>query len=111
MFTALIVVSVIALALVAAGIYQEYTRKQERDAFSKEREAFAAERKGWVNERRDLNNRLQAPDAAPYFDESGEEMNPTDYLPVMPEFTLDEGDLDRARKALAEVGYEEGPAL
>lgn len=33
-----------------------------------EREAISLERTAWANERRDLNNRIQVPEAAPYMD-------------------------------------------
>jgi hypothetical protein len=77
--------------------------------FAQEREEFAAERQQWVRERRDLNNRIQIPDAAPYLAEadSGSE----DDLPVLPEFEMDSDALERAKAELEAAGYEEGPAL
>lgn len=34
-------------------------------------QSFAAERRVWANERRELNNRIQAPEAAPFLDTAG----------------------------------------
>lgn len=71
--------------------------------------AFALERKAWVNERRDLNNRIQIPEAAPYMaeDEPGADVND---LPTLPEFTVDEEEMERAQRELEQVGYTDGPA-
>lgn len=76
--------------------------------FDKEREAFAREREVWVRERRDLLNRIQVPEAAPYLSEA--DTGPSeDDLPLLPTQTLTEDEMEAARDALNEVGYAEGP--
>lgn len=44
------------------AIWQSYMRDRERDG-------FAEERQQWVAERRDLNNRIQVPQAAPFMND------------------------------------------
>jgi hypothetical protein len=61
----------------------------------------------WAVERRDLNNRIQVPEAAPFLFEAKPEDGEDD-LPLPPEFVADAEELEKARAALAEVGYEEG---
>lgn len=101
---------IVALCVIAYTAWQSYSFNQEREAFARERNAFAAERREWAKERRELNTRIQAPEAAPYMYD-GQEDSSEDDLPILPEFTVDEAELERARAELAEVGYEEGPAL
>lgn len=62
-----------------------------------------------MRERRDLLNRIQVPQAAPFLTEGTEEGRSADDLPTLPEFTMDEVELDRAKQELAELGYSEGP--
>jgi hypothetical protein len=50
------------VVLVALVVWQFY-------AWERERHLFAEERQQWVAERRDLNNRIQAPQAAPFMDD------------------------------------------
>jgi hypothetical protein len=101
----LTVVGLVALVLIALAFQQH--------AFAKERAVllanFAEERQQWVEERRDLNNRIQVPEAAPFLFEQGADDGEND-LPVMPDFALDEESLERAKQELAEAGYEQGPA-
>ncbi len=94
------------VALLVAFVLQQWSHRAERKA---ERAAFAEERQQWVRERRDLNNRIQMPEAAPFLLEDQEPSD--DDMPVMPDFALDEAELEKARQALTEAGYEEGPAL
>lgn len=104
----LAVVAAITLALLGFIFWQQLVSRREREA---EREAFASERREWVRERRDLNNRIQIPEAAPFMEDDPEQPGDReDDLPVLPAGTVDEEQLDRAREALAEVGYDEGPA-
>lgn len=72
--------------------------------------SFSTEREIWVRERRDLNNRIQVPEAAPYLAEEDNPAAAKDDLPVLPEFTVDEEELERAQRELAAAGYEDGPA-
>lgn len=50
-----------ASLLLLAGVIALQARALDRD-----RSAFAAERREWAAERRDLNNRIQVPQAAPF---------------------------------------------
>lgn len=43
-------------------------------AWERERQLFAEERKQWVAERRDLNNRIQVPQAAAFMDDETTEV-------------------------------------
>jgi hypothetical protein len=108
----LAVVAAITLALLGFIFWQQLAFRRERDierAFRGEREAaFAAERQEWVRERRDLNNRIQVPEAAPFMEDSGDDQGGDD-LPVLPGGMIDEEELEQARAALNEVGYDEGP--
>lgn len=57
-------------------VLQSYWRERDHDA-------FAEERQQWVLERRDLNNRIQAPEAAPWIgngDVTVEEPAPTQHV-------------------------------
>lgn len=91
---------------IACILLLAYAAWKER-CFEKEREAFAREREIWVRERRDLNNRIQVPEAAPYLSEEEQGTSEHD-LPVLPERTLTEEEMEAAKQALTEVGYEEG---
>ena len=68
-----------------------------RDEFKDEREAMSLERSAWANERRDLNNRIQVPEAAPYMD-PGASVPPVQHVP----FEDDEA----FAKAREEIGVE-----
>lgn len=81
-----------------------YIAWQER-GFERERQAFREEREAWVRERRDLLNRIQIPEAAPFIAEEPSEHD----LPTLPEFTMDQSELERAKQELADLGYQEGP--
>lgn len=74
------------------------------------RVAFETERLAWVKERRDLNNRIQVPDAAPYLTEDDPDAGRDD-LPTLPEFAVNEEELERAKAELAAAGYESGPVV
>lgn len=43
-------------------------------AWERERRLFAGERQQWVTERRDLNNRIQVPQAAPFMSDETTEI-------------------------------------
>lgn len=96
--------AIVALALVAYIVWSTWAVDRDRKA---ERTAFAEERQQWVRERRDLNTRIQMPQAAPFLLE--EDGPSDDDMPVMPEFAVDEAELERAKLALEEAGYSEGP--
>lgn len=83
-------------------VWQSYAWAKERTDLLA---SFAAEREIWVRERRDLNNRIQVPEAAPYLTEDNGEND----LPVLPEFEMDSAELERAKRELEEAGYSEGP--
>lgn len=78
-------------------------------ARSRERLAFDAEREKWRVERSELLTRIQAPQAAPFMFESEPEDAEND-LPLPPEFLADAEELEKAQRALTELGYDEGPA-
>ena len=61
--------TIIPLALVAFIIWRE---RQYDKQTSEQAQAFRLERIAWAEERRDLNNRIQAPEAAPYMDIEGD---------------------------------------
>jgi hypothetical protein len=85
-------------------IWQSYVSARERDKLLAD---FSSEREIWVRERRDLNNRIQIPEAAPFMaDEDG---SSEDDLPTLPGFTMNEEERERAMQELEEVGYSEGP--
>lgn len=88
-------------------VWQSYAYARERAELLA---GFATERQQWVRERRDLNTRIQAPQAAPYLLEDQDETAGDDDLPILPEFTMDEAALDRAKAELLSAGYESGPA-
>lgn len=101
--------TIVAVLLFAFLIWREHHFDDERSSFAEERKAFAAEREVWRSERRDLNNRIQVPEAAPFIPE--ENAGPQeDDLPIIPDIA-DPDELERVMRELAEVGYEEGPAL
>lgn len=106
MYAELAIVAALALALLGALCWQQLAFRREREA---ERAAFAEERREWARERRDLNNRIQIPEAAPFMDEEEGPEDRRDDRPTLPEFTMDEAELERARRELANAGYEEGP--
>lgn len=91
--------------LLVALIWLLRSQRAERTEL---RQAFEDERAAWRAERRDLNNRIQVPEAAPYMDEEFTKPNEND-LPLAPSFTLNEDELRRAREELEAVGYDEGP--
>jgi hypothetical protein len=62
----LIYLALIGGALLLALYVQQRVFNAERRDWVKERGTFATERKEWVAERRDLNNRIQVPEAAPF---------------------------------------------
>lgn len=49
-------------------------------AWERERRIFAEERQQWVAERRDLNNRIQVPQAAPFMSDETTEI-PVQHVP------------------------------
>jgi hypothetical protein len=100
------VIPLICVALLAFVAWRERDRSIERAA---ERKSFNEERGIWIRERRDLNNRIQVPQAAPFMD-TGDGPSDND-LPLLPDFTIDEAELERAKAELNEMGYAEGPAL
>lgn len=96
----------LAFAILALVVWREREHSAERERREK---AFNEERGIWIRERRDLNNRIQIPQAAPYL--SAEDDGPSeDDLPLAPEFAVDEDELEKARRHLEAVGYESGPA-
>jgi hypothetical protein len=95
----------VAIALVGYIVWSTWAVDRDRKA---ERSAFADERQQWVRERRDLNTRIQMPQVAPFLLE--DEGPSEDDMPVMPDFVVDEAELEKANRALAEAGYEDGPA-
>lgn len=101
-----IVFTSIVLALMVYCAWRDRQRDAERRA---ERAELAAEREQWRIERRDLNNRIQIPEAAPFMEDAERPGDGEDDLPVLPASTVDEAALERAREELAEVGYDEGP--
>lgn len=98
----------LAIAVVILVIVTWVQSLRAEQALSTERLHFASEREVWVRERRDLNNRIQVPEAAPFMSEGEEGPSPDD-LPILPEFTMDEVELERVKRELAELGYAEGP--
>lgn len=102
----MIYLAIALAALIALFAWVVYSTDRER---RRREEAFARERGVWVRERRDLNNRIQIPQAAPFIAEAEEEPDPND-LPLPPEFAVDQGELEQAMKELEAVGYEDGPA-
>jgi hypothetical protein len=86
-------------------------QQRERREFNSERSAllsaFTLEREVWMRERRDLLNRIQVPEAAPYM--TNDDGPSDDDLPTLPEFEVDAVELERAKAALEEAGYSEGP--
>lgn len=92
---------------IACLLLLAYAAWKER-CFESEREAFAREREVWVRERRDLLNRIQVPEAAPFLSEA--DTGPSeDDLPLLPTQTLTEDEMEAAKQALADVGYTDGP--
>lgn len=96
----MIYLAVVIYALLAFIAWREYRHEGER---VREQEAFIAERETWGRERRDLLNRIQVPEAAPFMDDGSND------LPTLPEMTLNEEEVEQARQALEDVGYSEGP--
>lgn len=86
-------------------IWQSYVFTKERTELLA---CFAEERQIWITERRDLNNRIQIPEAAPFLaeDEPGDS---SDDLPILPEFAIDEEEMEKAKRELDRAGYSEGP--
>jgi hypothetical protein len=93
--------------LIGLLVAQQGERRQFNDERSALLSTFTLEREVWMRERRDLNNRIQVPEAAPYM--TNDDGPSGDDLPTLPEFELDEADLEKARVALEEAGYSEGP--
>lgn len=100
------VMVVVFVVLTAYIAWQAHCFQNER---AQREEAFKEERLIWIRERRDLLNRIQVPEAAPFMEP--EEGQSPDDLPTLPEFTLDEAELEKAKEHLASVGYESGPGL
>lgn len=96
--------STLSLLLLACLVYLAQRFSEERARMLK---AFNEERGIWIRERRDLNNRIQVPESAPFMPTDGPS---EDDLPRLPEFAVDEDELEQARRHLEEVGYESGPA-
>lgn len=101
----MLALSAVSVALFAYVVWQAHSISRERERLLSE---FAAEREIWVRERRDLNNRIQVPEAAAFMVE--EDGPSDDDLPVLPEFTVDAEEFERAKAELEAVGYSEGPA-
>lgn len=102
----MIYLAALSIVLAAAIVLLDARNSNERE---KREQAFSEERQVWVRERRDLNNRIQVPEAAPYLadDEPGADR---DDLPVLPEFTVDPEEMERAKQTLEQAGYSDGPA-
>lgn len=88
--------AIIAVLLGYTAILRLDVRGAHKE-FREEREAMSLERTAWANERRDLNNRIQVPEAAPYMD-SGTSAPPLQHVPY-------EDDAAFA-KAQEEIGIE-----
>lgn len=104
-YLAMAVPTVLALATFAFAVWREREHAAERERREK---AFNEERGIWIRERRDLNNRIQIPQAAPFM-AVDEDPSPDD-VPLPPDFTVDEDELQKAVAHLESVGYESGPA-
>ena len=104
LFLALACIAVLGTLL----IWQFYSSAKER---AETQASFTREREAWVRERRDLNNRIQIPQAAPYLAAEDDPEAGKDDLPTLPEFSIDEVEMEEAKRELEKVGYEEGPAL
>lgn len=76
---------------------QKFELRSVRAESKGDRDAMSLERTAWANERRDLNNRIQVPEAAPYMD-PGTGAPPVQHVP----FEDDEA----FRKAIEEPGVE-----
>lgn len=87
----------IVAVLLAYIAVQELGIRGVRKEFREEREAMSLERTAWANERRDLNNRIQVPEAAPYMT-PGTDAPPVQHVPF--------DDDDAFNKALEEPGVE-----
>ena len=85
------ILSVFCLALIALHLWERYQAILREDALRLERlkwdgerqrliDANTDERKAWAEERRDLNNRIQVPEAAPYMEISSDDDEPQ-FLP------------------------------
>jgi len=102
----MIYLAVLSLTFLGAVVFIYLRSETERRELL---ERFNEERLHWMRERRDLNNRIQVPEAAPYLaeDEPGADVND---LPTLPEFAVDEEEMERAKRELEQVGYTDGPA-
>jgi hypothetical protein len=87
----------IIAALLVYVVAQRVEMRSLRNEFREEREATSLERTAWANERRDLNNRIQVPEAAPYMT-PGTEAPPVQHVPF--------DDDEAFNKALEEPGVE-----
>lgn len=87
----------IVAVLLSYVAVQKRELRSARGEFKEERQAMSLERTAWANERRDLNNRIQVPEAAPYMD-PGTGAPPAQHVP----FEDDEA----FRKAILEPGVE-----
>lgn len=87
----------IIAALLVYVVAQRVEMRSLHTEFREEREATSLERTAWANERRDLNNRIQVPEAAPYMT-PGTDAPPVQHVPF--------DDDDAFNKALEEPGVE-----
>jgi hypothetical protein len=86
---------VVAVLLGYIGVMRLDVRSSRRE-FKEDREAMSLERTAWANERRDLNNRIQVPEAAPYMT-PGTEAPPVQHVPYD-----DDEAFNKAREELAD---------
>lgn len=91
-----LLLGVIAVLLIYIGVLNLGIRGVAKE-FREEREAMSLERTAWSTERRDLNNRIQVPEAAPYMD-PGTSAPPVQHVPY--------DDDEAFNKAREELGDE-----
>lgn len=68
----------ISALLIGLCLFLQWRSSKQLEALLKEQ---AAEREAWVAERRDLNNRIQVPEAAPFMDTTPDTVPPIQHVP------------------------------
>lgn len=93
----MIPLTLISVALVAFCAYLQWQKDRRVELLLKDQ---AAEREAWAAERRDLNNRIQVPEAAPFMDMTPDTVPPIQHVPFE--------DDDAYHKAMEEAGLASG---
>jgi hypothetical protein len=89
----MIVLGAISIVLVCFCVYLSRQKDCQVAALLK---AQTSEREAWASERRDLNNRIQVPEAAPFMDTTPDTVPPIQHVPFE--------DDDAFHKAMEEAG-------